>query len=234
MSKMQNVKELYEEADNVWPSNDKWHCYVHAKTTRLVEKWSQPIDSFLILNAGSGGTTYNISGEMYHVDICEKNIKKFDNYYVGDIDNLPYDDHFFDLIICVGSVLNYCTDLNKVFKEFCRVLKDNGHVILEYEKSNSAEFKKTNYYELTSFKTQFEYNKQKHELIIYSSKYVNDQMSKNGFSLKKRYWLHVLSSINLGKKPNYQKATKWAFFDNIAQFLGCSNSANVIELYEKN
>ena len=39
--------------------------------------------------------------------------------------------------------------------------------------------------------------------------------------------------MNLGKKTNYQKAAKWAFFDSIAQFLGCSNSANVIELYEK-
>lgn len=233
MIKLQNVKKLYEEAESVWPTNDKWHGYVHKKTTKIVEKWSRSNSNFLILNAGSGGTTYNISGEMYHVDICEKNIKDFKHYYVGNIDNLPYDNNFFDLIICVGSVLNYCSHLDKIFKEFYRVLKKNGHVILEYEKSNSAEFKKTNNYGLNSFKAQFDYNNQKHELTIYSSKYVNDKMNKNGFTLRKKYWLHILSCVNLGEKLNYQKAAKWAFFDNLTQFLGCSNSANVIQLYEK-
>ena len=118
MANLEDVKKLYDEVDSVQPQNDKWHKYIHKKTTEIVEKWAKSSSKSLILNAGSGGTTYRINGEIYHVDLCENKINNFSHYRVGNIEHLPYADNYFDLIICVGSVLNYCDNINEVIHEF--------------------------------------------------------------------------------------------------------------------
>lgn len=234
MANLEDVKKLYDEVDSVWPQNDKWHKYIHKKTTEIVEKWAKSSSKSLILNAGSGGTTYRINGEIYHVDLCENKINNFSHYWVGSIEHLPYADNYFDLIICVGSVLNYCDNINEIIHEFNRVLKPCGRIILEYEKSESAEFIASANYGKSHFIEDFVYNNQRHKLCLYSYFTVNEIMIKLNFTLKKQKWLHILSSIKLGSPPLYDKAARYAKYDPFLQFLGVQNSSNVICLYQKN
>lgn len=53
--------------------------------------------------------------------------------------DLPFAENSIDNILCVGSVLNYC-DAIAAISEFNRVLKYNGHLILEYESSWGFEY----------------------------------------------------------------------------------------------
>ena len=83
------------------------------------------------------------------MDIIEEYISKFDNYIVRFIEKIPLNDNTIDIIICVGSILNY-VDSFKAIKEFNRVLTLNG-LLLEFEHSNSAGFLFTRNYCVDSF-----------------------------------------------------------------------------------
>lgn len=90
MSNSEDVKKLYVEVDCVRPQNDRWHKYIHNKTTKIVKRWTKSSSKSLILNAGSGGTSYKINGEIYHVDLCEKMTNQISHYWVRNIVPLPY------------------------------------------------------------------------------------------------------------------------------------------------
>ncbi len=53
----------------------------------------------------------------------------------GSITGIPYRDRIFDAIVCI-SVLEHITDLTLCFKEFFRVLKDSGEVIIGFPVKN--------------------------------------------------------------------------------------------------
>lgn len=50
-------------------------------------------------------------------------------YQKAKAEHLPYENQRFDLIIC-DNVLDHCDDVGMVFKEMCRVLRDDGKVYL--------------------------------------------------------------------------------------------------------
>ena len=54
-----------------------------------------------ILNAGSAGNTYYDEGEQFHIDLVESKLRGVKNAIVGNIINMPYEDEFFDVVICV-------------------------------------------------------------------------------------------------------------------------------------
>ena len=115
------------------------HTYSAEK--RIVEKWLEQYstDGMRILNAGSGGTEYKTAGEIIHLDIIEKFVCAFKDYIVGSVEDINLPNNCIDGVICVGSVLNYC-DAQKAISEFSRILKPQGFYVLEFERSNSAEF----------------------------------------------------------------------------------------------
>ncbi len=92
-----------------------------------------------VLNARSGGNSYNLKCKQHHVDIADKKISHLELFTVSSIENLPFNDDCFDGIICVGSVINYC-DAMQTISEFSRVLKRNDILIIEFENSYGYEF----------------------------------------------------------------------------------------------
>ena len=91
----------------------------------------------IVLNAGCGKTTYKTCATIIYMDIIEEYISSFENHIVGSIEKIPLQDSSVDCVICVGSVINYA-DIQKAMSEFSRILKPNGILILEFERSNSA------------------------------------------------------------------------------------------------
>ena len=124
-----------------WPDNDVWHKYTFGLEKSTVESWLSKItkDNMVILNAGSGGTNYKIKGTIVHLDIIEAYIKTYKHYIVGSVEHIDLPSQSIDGVICVGSVLNY-VDVQRAISEFSRILKPNGFFIIEFERSNSAEF----------------------------------------------------------------------------------------------
>ncbi len=93
---------------------DSWHHEVEKvirkRVLKVLNKYTT--DDSIILNAGSGGEDYPCKGKLIHLDIAEANIKQFPYYLVASTTSIPLDNNSIDIIICVGSVINY-TDAQK-------------------------------------------------------------------------------------------------------------------------
>lgn len=86
------------------------------------------------LGCGTGSFTKKISSlsdQIYGCDISTESIKTASNFYpkinfsVQDIENLSYQNNFFDIVIFSG-VLHHFDNLNKPLLEAKRILKDDG------------------------------------------------------------------------------------------------------------
>lgn len=88
----EDVKDLYKSLDKVWPQNNKWYDYTQQIINSFIYQNMNLYlsDNSIYLNAGSGGTTYNLSGQCYHVDIAPNLIKNLPNSFVSSIENLPF------------------------------------------------------------------------------------------------------------------------------------------------
>lgn len=100
------------------------------------------LDGYTLLDAGCGSGIYgqqlarrraqvtgiDISKEMIEIAKKETPPDLKITYQVGNLYELPYKDSTFDFIIC-AYVLENIEDIARVFKEFYRVLKDEGKCI---------------------------------------------------------------------------------------------------------
>lgn len=50
-------------------------------------------------------------------------------FHKGDIENLPFEDHFYDAVMS-NCVINHARDKEKVYREIFRVLKTNGRFVV--------------------------------------------------------------------------------------------------------
>lgn len=176
------IKTFYNTMSSAWPK-DYYNVYTKKFLINYITSHLSTISSnSKILNAGSGGTVYNIPGTFYHLDIAENRIKHLQNYTVGSIEKLPYKSNFFDYIICVGTVINYAQKVENAFQEFNRVLKTNGKIIVEYERCHSGLIPAKDRNQ-DKFLFLHEYFDMKHENYLYSDKFINNLLSKNNFSI---------------------------------------------------
>lgn len=106
----------------------------------------QPGEKVLDLGSGSGMDTFVAAlkvgpqGRITGIDMTDEQLDKarqyrdeagFQNveYVKGYLDNLPFEDNSFDVVISNG-VLNLCADKEVVFEEIARVLKPGGRLAL--------------------------------------------------------------------------------------------------------
>jgi len=102
-----------------------------------------------ILDAGSGviffpyyiaSTFDHIEVHCCNIDVSLKSIfsninanSKFPvNFYSADIHYLPFKDNSYDIVYCI-SVLEHAKDFEAVIREFKRVLKQNGLLIVTFD-----------------------------------------------------------------------------------------------------
>lgn len=228
------AKQNYEES-TPWPEHDPWHDQTHAAIQRQVEQWLAKYTSagMQILNAGSGGTEYKTPGDIIHMDIVERYISKFERHLVGSIENIPLPDASIDGIICVGSVINY-TDAQQSIAEFSRTLKAGGFLILEYERSNSAEFLWTPEYKKYLFSKSYDYNGQTHLLWMYSENHIRQMLNHYHFSIQRQRRFHSLSSLLYRIGVPERDAARFAKYDRIFQPISNPIAHNQILLAFKN
>lgn len=210
------IKDFYENIDNVWPENDDWHYWNQKEIKKYIHSFK--LHSGRILNAGSGGNTYDLSVDMYHVDIAESKIKNTNKYVVSSIEEMPFEDNYFDVVICVGSVINYC-DAVKAISEMGRVLKHGGLLILEFENSYSFEFKNTKAYKASAAVVTTNYFNKSHRMWVYSLNYICSIMHENKLIAGDFYPYHILSGLVYFYNRNENKAAKYVWWDKIFRHL---------------
>lgn len=237
MKKQDDMSEIaYMNYSNStpWPDNDIWHYYTYKSIVTIVEQWLQEYanSEMVLLNAGSGGTEYKTNAKIIHLDIVEKYISQFDNFIVGSVEKIELPNESLDGIICVGSVINYA-DAQRTIAEFARLLKPNGFLILEFERSNSAEFLWTQQYSKYIFQKEYNYNNQKHLLWMYNEKYICQLLKQYHLEIQFVKRLHVLSSLFYRIGISEGKAAYFSKYDSLCGFISYPLAHNTILLGRK-
>lgn len=232
--KKESTHEIYSSMENVWPESSHWYDFTHKQIINFIEDTlnSKLTNASLYLNAGSGGSEYNILGTCYHLDIVENLINGFPNHYVASIENMPFRDNMFDAIICVGSVLNYCSAMESI-NELTRVLKPGGFLILEFERSNTAELWLNKEYGKNATLQNYEYLNHTHSLWLYAENYIKELLYQNDTSVIKQNRFHNLSAAINRITKNEELAGKFGKFDSIFLPVSYFMSHNMIMLCQK-
>lgn len=212
-----------------WPDNDAWHSYTFISEKKTVESWLSKVatDNMMILNAGSGGTNYEIKGTIVHLDIIEAYIKTHQHYIVGSVEHIDLPSQSVDGIICVGSVLNY-VDVQRAISEFSRILKPNGFFIIEFERTNSAEFLASKNHGKMIFSKKYCYNNQSHLLWLYSEKHIKSILQTYNLNILKCKHIHTLSSLANRLGMSESKAASLSRFDCVLEVISYPLAHNVM------
>lgn len=212
-----SVRNMYNEMREIWPDNDIWYQYTHSQILSFLNRISTKYlftSNTKILNAGSGGNTYNISGIHYHLDIAEQKISNIPNSYVGNIENMQFPNNEFDVCICVGSVINYCDALVAI-TEMVRVLKKGGLLILDYDQSHSLEFWGTNHFNRTADIIETFNSGYVDKTWIYSPRYISGILKDQNMNILDIQKYHMLTPLIYRFTHNENKAAKYAKFDKL-------------------
>lgn len=209
----EKIKSFYNSVSDVWGNHDPWHDYSQKVITSYIRR-KDIFRNSIVLNAGSAGNSYEIECDsMYHVDIADEKIKNIDNAVVASIENMPFKNMFFDNILCVGSVLNYC-DALAALSELSRVLKTNGNLILEYESSWGFEYLHKDCYKKDACIITTEYIEKEHTQWLYSPKYIKNILKACSFNIIDEYPFHISDGLS-SKFLDDQSAIKLVKIDKL-------------------
>lgn len=216
-------------ASTPWPTNDVWHSFTFSAEKAIIENWLSVYANkdAIILNAGSGGTEYLAPGKWIHMDIIESYVSRFHDYIVGSIERIPLQDASIDGIVCVGSVLNYA-DAQRAIGEFARILKPGGFLILEFERTNSAEFLFTSEHGKYIFMKDYFYNNQTHHLWMYSEKHIRLLLKNCKFKILQCRRVHSLSSLLNRFGMSEENSAPYLKYDLLLQPISYPIAHNVI------
>lgn len=233
----ERIAKMYNEMDEIWPESDKWYKYTHECMIKYINSFSELIkytDDPLILNLGSGGNEYCIKGNHYHVDIAEEKIKNCKNAFVASIEDLPFQNNFFDGCLCVGSVIDYC-DPYAVISEISRTLKKGSYCIFDFEQSNSWQFigskeYKTDVAMVDSFNGGYT-----DRIWIFSYKYIKNILDKYSLEVVRVERFHLLSPLLYKITKNEEKSAILAKLDPIIKRIPFirNKSCNIILTVKK-
>lgn len=229
----EKIRNFYNTIEHIWDPTDKWHTYTHKKISTFLRKINLKKNLY-ILNAGSGGNSYNLYNRMHHVDVAEEKINKCPEYTVSSIESMPFKDDIFDVIICVGSVINYC-DAAACLSEFNRVLKPNGLLILEFENSHSYEYFGKKAYKKNAYIVDCIFQSKEHRNWVYSHEYICKLLTTMGFNISSKRYFHILSSLVLRLGFSEKTSSWFAGLDVIFSLLPPfrSHSGNVFLICHK-
>lgn len=195
---VESVAEKYNSRDVIWDKNDKWHTYTRDQIYSFVQEVIPIVGikkQTRILNAGSAGYSYNISEKnILHVDIAERKIAGMPNSMIGDIHRLALENKSFEIILCVGSVLNYC-DAIVVLNEFSRLIADNGYLILEFENSHTFELIGKSTFNKRAVLIDSFYNGNKEKLWFFAEFSILEILGLSGFTKLKHRRFHIVSPM---------------------------------------
>ena len=218
---MPAIRERYNDPTRFTPI-DSWHLFTAAEIRREI---SQSWDSLhtqpgqLVLNAGAGGNDLGLCPPTtINLDISEKRIAGMSHPVAASVEKLPIADSTISIVICIGSVINYC-DAAVVIAEFGRVLQPGGYLLLEFDSSDSAEFITHDAFRRSAAIVETFYAGEEEALWLYSPKYIKNLLSAAHIRLLRSVPIHVLSPWILLFCHNIRLAAAIARLDRVARYL---------------
>ncbi|MFC1802447.1 class I SAM-dependent methyltransferase [Thermoproteota archaeon] len=139
-------------SDKAHPEILGFKNHVKVKKGDIVLDIATGTGQFLIEMAKDGANCYGIDISKKMLEQIKPKIKHLnlqDNIKeirVGEADNLPYQDDFFDLVTCIGMFEYYPIEYFQiVLKEIRRVLKPNGTSYIDIADPNNEEMQNRSY-----------------------------------------------------------------------------------------
>lgn len=191
---LEAIQRFYNSIPSVWSDDDIWHTHSREQILTYIHQCKFLLGTD-ILNAGSGGSDYNLNyNRMLHVDIAEEKIKQHSDFLVSSIENIPVSSDSYDNVICVGSVLNYCDPVSSI-SEMDRILKQGGHLILEFESSWGFEYIGRKVYKQDAVIVNIEYLNTSHNQWLFSPQYIKGILNNYHFKIEKEFKFHIIDGI---------------------------------------
>ena len=147
-----NTMAAGNDYDALWAYDEAYYDQLHRILLSNLERIGNSEGRVLDIGCGSGAQTVLLCKrgyQVYGVDIseellkiCETKTSKFQNKPVlkkADAVSLPFDDGYFDYIVCFYNVLNHILTYQQAIKEMRRVLKIGGYIFLEIEKASISD-----------------------------------------------------------------------------------------------
>ncbi len=235
---LNEVAERYNKLSTIWNEKDTWHMWTKRMISGFIQnfiKKNSGVNSNRILNAGSAGYSYGIDeSKILHIDIASARISHLPNSIVADIHNIPVSEAQFNLIICVGSVINYCDPI-VVFRELSRVLTKDGYLILEFENSHTLELIGKASFNSNATIVETFYNNSSEKIWYFSESYIKELALLYGFELEKYKRCHILSPLIYRLSGNEKFSSRFRKLDKICSYIPYLNrfSSNTILLFKR-
>ncbi len=234
----EEVAKKYNSIKVIWDESDKWHIWTKRMINDFIKKSLALIPNYQniqILNAGSAGHSYGLDERnILHIDIAKDRISHLPNAIVADIHRIPISYSHFGLIICVGSVINYCEPMI-VLKEFRRLLTSGGYLILEFENSYTLELLGKHAFNKKATLIDTFYNRKSEKIWFFSESYIRELARLSGLQLYSIRRCHIISPLVYRIFKNERLAARFGLLDRLFSFIPILKrfSSNVICLFAK-
>jgi SAM-dependent methyltransferase len=196
---------------------DPWHSYAQRVIDSTTNEWFYRLGRHRgsrILNAGSGGRNHEIGAAMTHLDLFESNLRDVETGLVANIGDIPVESAYFDVAICVGSVINYADPIRSI-KELARVLRVGGLLILEYERSASFEHLWLAKSFPACIRVKSFCGSVETYLWVYGDGFIDGLLTASGLRLLTERRFHALSSIALAFTKSPAVAARFTVGDSV-------------------
>src|SRR5690606_19091472 len=168
-------------------------------------------------------------------DIADRKLLGMPYGVAGDLMNLPLAAGSVDVCVCVGSVVNYVSDLAKAIGEIARVVKGDGRLILEFESSRSPEYLLTRHFgrEVSQVSTFYIYENE--NIWVYHEQYVRSLLEQAGFEVIAESRTHFAAPFIFRFKKDINYVARFALLDRLISRIPYLNrhSANVMYLCQR-
>lgn len=190
-------EELSKRYDVTAISEDTWHEYSGERTAQIITRYLSELHapSKLLLNAGAG--VYELSlpdWEEVSLDLFPGPLRNRRYAVCASVEALPFQEHIFGAIVCVGEVLAYC-DPARAIAEFARVLAPSGLLICDFGNSRSFRYWFRSQYGRAADMVTDSYNEAPERIWIYDPQYLLSIINSSGFSVHARFGTHTWSSL---------------------------------------
>jgi len=231
-----NLIAAYERINSQDIVEDEWHRHSTRFLQKLIRRALRNSALSLKLEAGCGRIHY-LDSEANRPVFLDRTFSALQHNRArsvqGDVQSLPFRTEAFDVVTCVGSVLNL-VDIRIAVNELARVTKPGGLLILEYERSRSWAYLSSDTFNENTAICHSHYLDVEHNLTLYSDEYVESVLQDENMRVRQRREFHVLTSAVLRLTDSYVIAAAFRVFDSIPLPSGLRNlAANAVIICEK-
>lgn len=213
------VRTRYDQQNEIWPQSDAWHIHLRRQYVSFIDSVVMYLIGVnrCIVNIGSAGDEYSISGDPHvHIDLSRKLLPKNGRSLIADAHSLPIRDNSADLVLAIGSVINYCSPI-EIISEASRVTKQNAYFLFDFEQSDAFEHIGDENRGKASFLKITKYDGRSERLWYYSGNLIFTTLQNAGFQLNSIRPVHILSSLMYGLTQNQSLSDRLSKYDRLVR-----------------